>query len=126
MQNYIKEHKFLGDMFPDGICMENILLGDICMKISGGAVISLHIKDKPEIDVKKWGKWGKNYNTVVINVLLVGVSDICIEGWDKLDWGCAKEYKECDIKKLFFNSGECVVSIKYEDIIFQGCDRYLL
>ena len=126
MQDYIKGHDFLGKIFPGGICMKNILLSNICIKISGGAVISLHTKDKPKTDVKKWGEWGRNYNTLVINLLLVGVNNFCIDGWDELDWGCVKGYKEGNTKKLFFNSGKCVVRISYSEIIFQGCDRYLL
>lgn len=52
---------FLKKLFPNGI-ENHILIKDISIVVNGNSCLSFFIKQKPEIDVKKWGEFGIDFN----------------------------------------------------------------
>lgn len=126
MQKYIKEHKFLGKIFPKGISQENVLVSELCIKISGDVLLSINTRDEPNIAVDKWGTWNKDYNVVVINILFSGGDSVSVTEWRKAGWGYFNIADKEDRKILRFFLGECSITMDYDCLLFQNCDRYLV
>jgi hypothetical protein len=72
---------FLEKLYPDGIF--NYFIGQICLDLSSSINITLHVKDKPKIEIPKWGDWGINYNVITIELSSNLAYHIDIKNWEK-------------------------------------------
>ncbi|HAS6364006.1 TPA: hypothetical protein RQJ98_004298 [Vibrio vulnificus] len=55
--SFIRRDEFIKKLFPQGLT-DDVYLGQIKLDVEGRMSINVHTKQKPEIEVKKWGKWG--------------------------------------------------------------------
>lgn len=64
----ILDHKhFLVNLFPEGLD-KNLMIGQVSFDFLGNSTVSLHTRQRPAIEVKKWGKWGEAYNVIVVKI----------------------------------------------------------
>jgi len=62
----IVSHKeFLVKLFPQGLA-EVLMVGQVKFDPFGNTTVALHTRQQPALEVKKWGKWGDDYNTIVV------------------------------------------------------------
>jgi len=80
------DNVFLTKLFPDGLT-DPVCLGQILFGLQGRFYLNLniHIKQKPSIEVDKWGEWGKDYNVIVIR-LNGTCKDSAIKNWGNADY----------------------------------------
>ncbi|MGY3727095.1 MULTISPECIES: hypothetical protein [Cobetia] len=79
----VEKNIFLNKLFKDGIT-KSVKIAKLDLAKDGRSEMNVHITQEPSIEVKKWGVWGKHYNT--INLVLSGgsVVDVEVKNWDKL------------------------------------------
>ncbi|MBF7142703.1 MULTISPECIES: hypothetical protein [Pseudomonas] len=64
----ILDHKhFLVNLFPEGLD-KNLMIGQVNFDFLGNTTVSLHTRQQPAIEVKKWGRWGVRYNVIVVKI----------------------------------------------------------
>lgn len=78
--DFIDNNHFLKSVFPSGL--DNVFIGQFGLDQTHFS-LSIHVYDKPDVEVKKWGVWGCTYNIIVIHMLGVDVNHIKIQGWNK-------------------------------------------
>lgn len=122
--SYVTRSEFIKKLFPNGLS-EDVYLGQIILDVEGRISINIHTKQKPDIEVKKWGKWGVNYNVVVIGLSGVGCDDISINNWSVSGYSNLKIVEDNGSKYLSQSGEEWSLKIKFEDFIFQHCEVYI-
>ena len=119
----IARNQFLLQLFPTGLS-QSIHIGQINLDIGGRVYFNLHTRQKPEVEVAKWGVWGKDYNTIVIKLFAKSGESIEIKEWRNSHYSSltVEESAKCIIIKQENNS----FSLKFEvsNIIFQECTTY--
>ena len=125
MQHFIKSHEFLGKIFPNGMEKEKVAVGDVKLRNSGSALFSIHICSKPEIDIKKWGVWGEDYNVVVVDLVLSDIISLDVKNWGGVIWSDIEESSfQVNKKYTCFEKKNFSLKVYYEHIIFQSCRVY--
>jgi hypothetical protein len=106
----IRDNVFLEKLYPDGI--SNYFVGQVHLDLSASVGITIHCKDKPAIEVAKWGKWGVNYNVIAIELSSNSARHIGVQNWEN------NEQSDCksEITK------EAVGNDEVTDIKFYGDD----
>lgn len=99
----VEKNVFLSKLFKSGITTP-VKIAKLDLAKDGRSEINVHITQEPSIEVKKWGVWGQDYNT--INLVLSGgvILDLEVKNWEKL------VYCDLMVKKedgLFCLSQEC-------------------
>ena len=101
----IDNNYFLKQLYPNGIkefCLSHINID--CFK---NVDLVLQTREKPHIEVKKWGKWGVNHNIITHTITNNIIKDINISNWGKSKF----ENCECSIELLEEN-----VHSKYDNL----------
>lgn len=115
---------FLGRLFPEGLT-EDVYLGQIMLSMEGRCVINIHTKQRPAIEIPKWGKWGEEYNVVVIIVSATGCRSIGIDNWQLGYYSPLELVLSNDKKFLSQKNSEWSLLIEFDSLQFQKCDTYL-
>jgi hypothetical protein len=76
----VRNKVFLDKLYPNGIF--NYFIGQVNLGLSSFISITLHVKDKPNIEVSKWGKWGINYNIITIELSSNLAHHIEVSNWE--------------------------------------------
>lgn len=69
---------FLANLFPEGLD-KNLMIGQVNLNFLGNSTVSLHTRQQPAIEVKKWGKWGEAYNVIVVKISSVTVKEFSVK-----------------------------------------------
>ncbi|WP_407267377.1 hypothetical protein [Tenacibaculum maritimum] len=72
----IRNNQFIKKIYPNGI--SDFFIGNISLGIDSSITIALHSKEKPSIEISKWGKWGINYNIIVIEFSSFYLKDVIL------------------------------------------------
>ncbi|WP_332405583.1 hypothetical protein [Vibrio metschnikovii] len=75
----IQPNPFLSSIYPNGIVGE-ILVGNIEFTSGGHVFLTIHTKNCPQKEVKKWGEFGNNYNTVSLKLSMYNAESTSISG----------------------------------------------
>jgi hypothetical protein len=117
-------NKFLTQLFPNGLTQE-ILLGQISLNLDYLVEVNIHIFEKPNIEVNKWGIWGKNYDVIVLKFTIHSVKELIIEHWQNVEICNLNFAMEENTYVLNFSGNNWKVSIKADTLIFQNCTTYI-
>ena len=122
----IDRNFFLKELYPNGLL--NFYIGRIELTAFDRLTIVLHEKEKPTINVTKWGEWGKDYNIVTIELAGCAIRKVNINDWqnnneEKCDCEVTKTTDECYL--LVFSGTTWSVEIKLESLLFQRNTTYL-
>ncbi|QEM82657.1 Imm50 family immunity protein [Halomonas binhaiensis] len=119
----IDRNVFLTKVFPDGL-NEPVKIGKLCLEVGGRSSINIHVKKKPDIEVKKWGEWGKDYNTIVLVLSGGRVDEIKATNWEKSDYQDI-HIKSIEKKYLVSQKGQdWEVEFSTDGFVFQECRVY--
>ena len=123
----IRNNQFLKKMYPQGI--SDFFVGNIVLGIDNSITIALHTKEKPSIEIAKWGKWDVNYNIVVVEFSSFLPKNISITNWESID----KSPHKLIISEVTTNNYEVTITnstmkiiIETDKFLFQKCETYIL
>ncbi|MGC0811784.1 hypothetical protein WKH24_23315 [Pantoea agglomerans] len=122
--NFIRRKEFLDKIYPEGI-VNDVYLGQIMLDVQGRLSLNIHIKQKPAIDVSKWGVWGKDYDVVVIELNGSGCSNINISNWNLASYDKLNVLSKEGKRYLHQKKDSWEVSLDFDDFIFQKCSVYI-
>ena len=63
--NCLGGNEFLKMLYPSGLD-STIMIKDITISVNGVSEFSFFVKQKPDINVKKWGTWNNEFNCLWI------------------------------------------------------------
>lgn len=85
----------------------------------------MHTRQQPEIEIKKWGKWGETFNTVAIVLGSGTVKDLLVKNIYKASYAVLDVQKVEGGFRLKKMSGEWEIDFKFEDLVFDKCMVYM-
>ena len=119
----VDNNYFLKGIYPLGL--SSVFIGQFGLDQTQFS-LNFHVYEKPEIEVKKWGVWGINYNVIVIHMLGANVGDIKIQNWDSFT--SAPLICWSDGRKIFIscNVEDQIFEISCSELVFQNSSTYIL
>ena len=75
----IDNNLFLKKLYPDGLF--NFYIGKIELNTFNRLTIVFHLREKPAINIAKWGEWGKEYDIITAEFIGSDVKKIQINNW---------------------------------------------
>ena len=125
----VSRNHFVKKLFPDGLT-ENVFIGQIAFDVGGRFNFNIHTKQKPVMEVEKWGLWGKDYNVIVIK-LNGNISSVKLKNWQDADYSSliidSDSHEHSDSDNVIIHQVGETWNIKIECckyIIFNSCDTY--
>lgn len=122
----ISNNIFLKKLYPEGLF--NFFVGRIEITAFRSFTAVLHMKEKPAINVVKWGQWGVNYDVVTIELTGSITKKLNITNWQNNNG----EICNCEVSKttggfhlLVFSTATWRVEIEAESLIFQRNTTYI-
>lgn len=127
MISLIYHNSFLSELFPNGL-ESNVLIGQIDLDRCGRLRLGIHTRQKPSKEIKKWGKWGEDYDVIVIHLHGTALGEIRLENWEKADYGkmfithdqIANE-QDSDVFTLRYFGESWDVKIQSQGLSFDRC-----
>ncbi|AWK42817.1 MULTISPECIES: hypothetical protein [Photorhabdus] len=116
-------NKFLISLFPEGL-KDDILLGQVGLDIADQVSLNIHVTQRPEKEVAKWGVWGKDYNVIVIKIIGQFLRKVEIVNWQKITSSELIFLEKGDFYSFNLKGDEWSVSLELEALTFQRCDIY--
>jgi hypothetical protein len=103
-------------------------IGQLNLSIDDRVGFVLHSKDKPNIEIPKWGQWGKDYNIITLEIIGQFIKKINVNNWQNNQ--C--EPSSCEISKgnnsytIIFKGNNWNVEIELRSLTFQRSSTYIL
>lgn len=120
----IGRNPFLDKLFPEGLAGD-VLLGQLSFSV-GRMALNIHTQQKPAVEVEKWGKWGTNYNVIVLELLGNGGKYVHIENWWHADFAPANLIQENGISMLIQRGDNWSIKIDVDNLGFQRGSTYII
>lgn len=120
----VRDKHFLARLFPYGL-IDEVYLGQLSLDVTGRISLTIHTKQKPAIEIKKWGVWGEDYDVIAIELTGTGCGDIAIQNWKTVDYSLAVITEENGKRVLRQNGDDWSIYIEFEDFLLQGCSTYI-
>lgn len=118
-------NQFVSSIYAS-VNVERSNVGFFSIDNSGYLTIDLHLRDKPLKDIRKWGEWNKDYNVVVIKLILEGIQNLQCDNINDLTNLMMDDcFCEGQIFTLIFKGNNQILKIEYTSSTFQGCSKYL-
>jgi hypothetical protein len=120
----ISYNNFLKSLFPDGMD-DNVLIGKLSLELGGRFGVSIHTKQRPAKEIPKWGKWGVDYNVIVIHLLGGKGETVNIKNWNDIEYSkmCLKK---CENGFSIQHSGVSHdIYFLFDTLTFQSCSTYI-
>lgn len=122
----IGENLFLKKLYPNGLF--NFYIGRIELNTFNRLTIVLHLREKPAINIVKWGEWGQEYNIITTELIGSDIRRIQINNWQNNN----QDICDCKIVKiigdyisLIFSGRDWSVEIILKSLLFQRNTTYL-
>ena len=120
----IDNNFFFKELFPSGI-EGDIFVGNIELRTDKRMFVDIHTTQKPNKEIKKWGVWGGNYNTIVIEILIDSIKKSEIINWQKAK-PCQIQFSyEENLFSILFSGNDWYIFIKADAMLFQRCSVYI-
>jgi hypothetical protein len=122
----ISRNQFLRQLFPNGI--DDFFIGQLSLSIDNRVNFVLHSKNKPNIEIPKWGQWGKDYNIIAIEIIGQFIKKVNVNNWQNNH--C--EPSSCEISQgndsytIIFKGNNWNVEIELQSLTFQRSSTYIL
>ncbi|NBD00389.1 hypothetical protein GV764_15350 [Atlantibacter hermannii] len=121
----IHPNPFLHSLFPQGLA-EDVLIGNIEFDSGGHSWITIHTNQQNHSSVKKWGVYGKDYNTIAIKLSICNLTKFSLSGWFSANYFPVEITKGNDNKYIFRQkSKDFYIEIEAEYFSFHSCSTYL-
>ncbi|MBF7143648.1 MULTISPECIES: hypothetical protein [Pseudomonas] len=120
----ISYKEFLVKVFPKGLSGD-VLVGQIGITPFSDTKITVHTRQQPEIEIKKWGKWGETFNTVAIVLGSGTVKGLLVKNIYKASYAALDVQKVERGFRLKQMSGEWEIDFTVEDLVFDKCMVYM-
>ncbi|OQS31025.1 hypothetical protein B0T40_23715 [Chromobacterium haemolyticum] len=121
--NLITRNKFLAELFPSGLT-DPVLIGQINLDLGGKLYLNIHTRQKPEIEVLKWGAWGKDYNTIVVKLYARARKNLHITDWNNVTYSQLITQQNSDHILLKQTHDSFQLELELTSLIFQECSTY--
>lgn len=121
----LQNNLFLKQLYPKGI--KDFFLSKIELNYFNKATIILNCKNKPEIEVKKWGVWEKNFNGISIEFSIQFIKRMSIINWENnigLNCNCVVKKEDFIDVKFYGNDWE-ISFLTNNGMLFQSANPYL-
>lgn len=122
--DFIHNNIFLKKLFPNGIENNEVMIGKFSFDFSN-CEIDFHIRQKPSIEVQKYGVWGENYNTIVIRTSGLIGEEVCIQNWRDRGFQELKISQADDKYIIFSSNGNFKFSMVTRSLSFQSMSVYI-
>lgn len=122
--NLISRNKFLVQLYPMGILTE-VRIGQFSLDVGERSSLNIHTRQQPVIEVKKWGKWNKDFNRVVIKLLGSRTKEVFASDWSMIDYHDLLMNREGGVIYLKQKSELWEFNVALEGLVFQSCEVYL-
>ncbi|MDR3351487.1 MAG: immunity 50 family protein, partial [Zoogloeaceae bacterium] len=120
----VSRNLFLKEIFPFGI-KGNVRLGKVELDHAGRVSICIHTRQEPGKEIKKWGKWGVDYNVIAIEITLDLVEKVEIMNWQNMTPCQLVFSSDKNIYSILFHGGDWRVLFSAQCLTFQGCSVYI-
>lgn len=122
----ISSNQFLKKLYPDGL--NDYFIGRLELSCFDRISIILHCKQRPDINVPKWGIWDIDYNVITIELLGTMINKLNVFGWEK---NCEESCQFIINKvnndyQIEFWGKEWKIELELKSIIFQRNSTYIL
>lgn len=124
ISEFIRRNEFLDKIFPGGL-IGDVYIGQIKLDVEGRISLNIHTRQKPALDVNKWGRWGTDYNIIVVELHGSGCSDITIRNWKMASFGELHFIVQYGQKYLHQKGSDWEIFFDFDDFIFQRCSVYI-
>jgi len=125
MINLVQRNEFLKSIFPTGIG-NSVMIGQIGVSLGNRCSVNIHTQQCPAKEIAKWGKWGENFNVIVIELLGCEVKSVSIKNFAKMIFGPTSFEKVDDLIIIDYFNNDCQVHLEIGDMIFQKCSTYII
>lgn len=115
---------FLKKLFPDGLAGP-LYLGQFGLEGAGRFSMNIHTRQRPAIEVAKWGIYGKHYDVIVIELLGCGVKNVSIENWINADYAVFDFSKKGQDIRIAASGAEWAFEATVASFNFQRCSTYI-
>ncbi|MCD5362662.1 immunity 50 family protein [Chromobacterium aquaticum] len=122
--NRIARNTFLLDLFPSGL-EQPLFLGQISLDVGGRLSFKLHTRQRPAMEVRKWGQWERDYNTIVIKLFAHAGADIRISNWREARYCALQLEVDGETLRLKQASGAFSLELALSHLLFQECSVYM-
>lgn len=124
--NIIERNFFLKELYPNGL--SNFYMGRIELTAFDKLTLVLHFRERPAIEVAKWGRWGKDYNIITAELTGCMIKSIEITDWQNNQ----QELCECEVELttddyilLTFRGTDWKVVIELKSLLLQRNTVYM-
>lgn len=124
--NVIDKNLFLKKLYPNGLF--NFYIGRIELNTFNTLTIVFHLREKPAIDIAKWGEWGKEYNVITAELIGSDIKKIQINNWQNNNQevcNCKIDKTTNDYISLTFSGCNWSVELILKSLILQRNTTYL-
>lgn len=115
---------FLQRLFPAGLT-ENVYLGQIQFDVEGRFSINIHTRQKPAMEIDKWGAWGSAYNVIVIKISGVGCRNVNLRNWMEGKYSRLDFLVNDEKYAIVQNEEDWSIYLEYDHLLFQKCAVYM-
>jgi len=122
--NSIYNNIFLEKIFPDGL-EPMVLIGNVHFDLNKKISLSIHTKQRPGVEVEKWGLWGKDYNVIVIEVYGIACDTTILRGWNDVNYGNISISQNADGFLLSHSGDLWDIKIQSQVFCFERCSTYI-
>lgn len=122
--SFIRRDEFIKKLFPNGLT-DDVYIGQIKLDVEGRVSICIHTKQKPNVEVQKWGEWGEKYNVIVIELNGTGCESVAIDNWNLVSYSKLHILEDNNSRYLSQTGENWSLKIKFDDFIFQRCQVYI-
>lgn len=120
----IHRNLFLKKLFPEGLS-KFVYIGPLGLSEAGSFTMSIHTRQKPAIEIAKWGKHGCDYDVIAIQLSGSGATSINIENWINAGFAFFDFSQEGESINISARESSWAFELAVGTLIFQGCSVYI-
>lgn len=120
----IDRNLFLKKLFPSGLAGP-VYIGQFGLNVAGRFSLNIHTRQKPALEIAKWGTYGRDYEVIVIELLGSGARNINIENWINADYAYFDFSKQNESIHIRAQQANWTFAVTVGNLGFQGCSTYL-
>lgn len=120
----IDRNLFLKKLFPDGLAGP-VYIGQFGLDVAGRFSMNIHTRQKPAVEIEKWGMHGCHYDVIVIQLLGSEARNINIENWINAEYAFFDFSKQNESIHIRAQEANWAFAVTVGNLGFQGCSTYI-
>lgn len=121
---FIYHDFFLKKIYPEGLS-KFLRIGQFGLQDAGTFSMSIHTKQRPALEIAKWGVYGQSYDVIVIHLLGSGAKDINISNWINTRFAFFDVSREGGDIRIQAHESDWAFDITVASLSFQSCSTYI-